>query len=212
MQPNQTVLAFDTSAAHCAAALLSGSRLLRSEMREMVKGQAEALMPMLESMLSDAGLSWKDLSALGVGIGPGNFTGIRIAVSAARGLALGLEIPAVGVSSMEALAEGHEGPCIALTDARRGAVYAQGFQGVALAAQHLTASEFTDLQHTFQTVPLIAAHPLDAPTRSPAMPIAEAIARIAERRAVPDLAPPAPLYLRPADAAPAKPAPALLDK
>ena len=88
------ILAFDTSAAHCAAALLlPDSLILRLE--PMEKGQAERLMPMLEDVLAEGGLAWSDLKALAVGTGPGNFTGIRIAVSAARGLALGLGIPAV---------------------------------------------------------------------------------------------------------------------
>ncbi|PJE34371.1 tRNA (adenosine(37)-N6)-threonylcarbamoyltransferase complex dimerization subunit type 1 TsaB, partial [Pseudooceanicola lipolyticus] len=89
MASDPTILAFDTSAAHCAAALLSGDRLLASHAEAMSRGQAERLLPLLEDMLDRAGLGWRDLDAIGVGTGPGNFTGIRIAVSAARGLALG---------------------------------------------------------------------------------------------------------------------------
>jgi tRNA threonylcarbamoyladenosine biosynthesis protein TsaB len=63
-------------------------------------------MPMLDAVLAEAGKDWRDLTALGVGVGPGNFTGIRLAVAAARGLALGLRIPAVGVSVFEARAHG----------------------------------------------------------------------------------------------------------
>jgi tRNA threonylcarbamoyl adenosine modification protein YeaZ len=96
------ILGFDTSAAHCAAALLCGDRVLVSRREEMTRGQAERLMPLLEECLSDAGFGWSDLTAIGVGIGPGNFTGIRIAVSAARGLALALDIPAVGVDGFDA--------------------------------------------------------------------------------------------------------------
>ena len=59
----------------------------------MARGQAERLVPMLEEMLAEAGLGWRDLDALGVCTGPGNFTGIRISVSAARGLALALDVP-----------------------------------------------------------------------------------------------------------------------
>ncbi|MEM8581090.1 MAG: tRNA (adenosine(37)-N6)-threonylcarbamoyltransferase complex dimerization subunit type 1 TsaB [Pseudomonadota bacterium] len=213
MQPDPTVLAFDTSAAHCAAALLSGDHVLRAETRKMAKGQAEALMPMLQEMLTDANVGWQDLTRLGVGIGPGNFTGIRISVSAARGLALGLNLPAVGVSTLEALAEGHQGPSIALCDARRSAVYAQGFNGIDLAPQQLSAEELHDLRAKHPDAPLIGSDMDDGvSTQAPKMPLAVAIARIAARSAKPNLKPPAPLYLRAADAAPAKLAATLLDK
>jgi len=82
MRAGPVLLAFDTSAAHCAAAVLAGDAI-RVERREpMARGQAERLMPLLEEVLAEAGLGWHDLDALAVGIGPGNFTGIRIAVSA----------------------------------------------------------------------------------------------------------------------------------
>jgi tRNA threonylcarbamoyladenosine biosynthesis protein TsaB len=69
----------------------------------MEKGQAEALMPFLEALLAEGGLTWADLGALAVGVGPGNFTGVRIAVSAVRGLGLGLGVPVYGVSSFQML-------------------------------------------------------------------------------------------------------------
>lgn len=72
----------------------------------MATGQAERLLRLIEEMLAAADVHWHDLSAIGVGTGPGNFTGIRIGVSAARGLALGLGIPAIGVSGFEALGDG----------------------------------------------------------------------------------------------------------
>ena len=87
------ILGFDTSAAHCAAALLCGEQCLAARHEDMTRGQAERLMPLLEDLLAEAGASWRDLARIGVGIGPGNFTGVRIAVSAARGLALSLKIP-----------------------------------------------------------------------------------------------------------------------
>ncbi|WP_444870364.1 tRNA (adenosine(37)-N6)-threonylcarbamoyltransferase complex dimerization subunit type 1 TsaB [Rhodobacter capsulatus] len=105
MRSEPLVLGFDTSAAHCAAALVRGGTVLATRAEDMAKGQAERLMPLLEELLAEAGLGWHDLDALGVGTGPGNFTGVRISVAAARGLALGLGIPAVGVSVFEALAQ-----------------------------------------------------------------------------------------------------------
>jgi tRNA threonylcarbamoyladenosine biosynthesis protein TsaB len=68
----------------------------------MARGQSERLVPMLEDLLAEGGVAWRDLDAIGVGIGPGNFTGIRIAVATARGLALGLRVPAVGVTGFDA--------------------------------------------------------------------------------------------------------------
>ena len=105
MLPDQgLVLGFDTSAAHCAAALLSRDRIIAHHAVKMARGQGEHLMGLLQDLLDSAGHNWRDLTALGVGIGPGNFTGIRISVAAARGLALSLRIPAIGVSSFEATA------------------------------------------------------------------------------------------------------------
>ena len=95
------ILAFDTSGPYCAAALLSGDTVITQTVEEMKKGQAERLMFLLEELLQLHGLAYADLDALAVGTGPGNFTGIRIGVSAARGLALGLGIPAYGVNGFE---------------------------------------------------------------------------------------------------------------
>jgi tRNA threonylcarbamoyladenosine biosynthesis protein TsaB len=119
------ILAFDTSAAHCAAALVSGERVIARRVEAMPKGQAERLLPMIEEMLAGAGLAWADLAALAVCTGPGNFTGTRIGVAAARGIALGLGVPAIGVTRMDlapagaALPEGPEPVTIARAAAAR---------------------------------------------------------------------------------------------
>lgn len=89
--PPPLLLAFDTSAAHCAAVLVRGGRILAARVEAMDRGQAERLLPLLEDLLSEAGFGWPDLDGLAVVTGPGNFTGLRIAVAAARGLALGLD-------------------------------------------------------------------------------------------------------------------------
>ena len=205
-----TLLSFDTSAAHCAAAVLSGDRITVSRFEPMEKGQAERLMPMLEEVLSDAGLGWRDLTALAVGVGPGNFTGIRIGVAAARGLALGLCIPAVGVTRLEALAHGLATPVMAVEDARRGAVYVQGFGMAPDRAMLMTVEEARAQAGVTAAVgsggALAGLHVL-----SPAMPLADAIARIAAARTGPQPRP-APFYLRHADAAPpADPPPVIID-
>ncbi|MFG6559524.1 tRNA (adenosine(37)-N6)-threonylcarbamoyltransferase complex dimerization subunit type 1 TsaB [Sulfitobacter sp. 1A15299] len=189
------ILAFDTSAAHCAAALLSGDRILASRTEPMTKGQAERIMVLCAELLSEAGLAYADLTALGVGVGPGNFTGIRIAVSAARGLALGLGIPAVGVDAFDALREGHDGPCGCAVDARRDQVFLQGFDNPAIS---------TPVLYDATALPAFTGPLIGAGGEPPAMPVAEAIARIAARRFASNPPRPAPLYLRPADAAPAR--------
>ena len=104
MRPDRTVLAFDTARKHCAAILVSGGEPAGQVIEIMERGQAERLFPMLEDLLESRRISWTELAAIGVGTGPGNFTGTRIAVSAARGLALALGIPAVGTNRFEAVA------------------------------------------------------------------------------------------------------------
>lgn len=194
------VLGFDTSAAHCAAALLSGDRLLAARSEEMGRGQAERLMPMLAEMLAAAGAGWADLAALGVGTGPGNFTGIRIAVAAARGLALALKIPAVGVTGFEARALGYEGPVRIAIEAPRGMVWLQRRDGAAGEAPELLPATETGAP----SAPLLWLSDL------PPAGMAANIARIARDRRHLALPRPAPLYLRPAEAAPMREAPPLL--
>lgn len=189
----QILLAFDTSAAHCAAAVLCGDRIVAHRFEPMEKGQAERLIPMLDAVLAQAGLGWRDLTALAVGTGPGNFTGVRIAVAAARGLALSLGIPAIGVTRLEALAHGLPRPLWVVEDARRGEVYAQRFD-ITDSAAHLTRLDALALDAP------VAGNAL--PDALPSLAIAEAIARVAAPRSRTPQPRPAPFYLRGADAAP----------
>lgn len=91
MPPNQFVLAFDTSAAHCAVSLFIDGKCFDQRIEPMNKGQAERLFPLCEEILNLAGINWQNLDAIGVCVGPGNFTGVRVGVSAARGLSLSLK-------------------------------------------------------------------------------------------------------------------------
>ena len=209
MASDPLVLGFDTSAAFCAAVLLSGDEVLAERYEEMAKGQAERLMVMLEEVLAEAGAGWRDLAALGVGIGPGNFTGVRISVSAARGLALGLGIPAVGVSTLEAMALGTERPVLCGIDARRDMFYAQLFNSGGQSAPVLCGLDCVPWPHQRAMGTVIGHRAAElaeisgSTFRQPIYPPAEAIARIAWRRMQDiDLPRPAPIYLRPADAAP----------
>ena len=181
-------LGFDTSAAHCAAALLSGERVLACRAEEMGRGQAERLMPLLEEVLAGGGARWCDLDRIGVGIGPGNFTGIRISVAAARGLALSLGIAAFGINTFEVIRAGMSSGTPAVP-APRGMVHVLGPGAVPVL---LPAAEVTD--------PVWPPFPAD---------LAQAIAILAQI-APADTPPPAPLYVRPADAAPARDAPPLI--
>ncbi|WP_298260642.1 tRNA (adenosine(37)-N6)-threonylcarbamoyltransferase complex dimerization subunit type 1 TsaB [uncultured Litoreibacter sp.] len=217
---DQLTLAFDTSAAHCAAALLLGDTIVATRVEDMAKGQAERLMPLLEEVLTEAGKNWSDLDRIGVGIGPGNFTGIRVSVSAARGLAVSLGVPAIGVSALEAMADAPSitGKTLAVIDARQNKAYSQLFDigGIALAPPTLSLLQdvsqspdggLTVVGHDSANLALrLGCHHVETTARA----AIEATARIASTRML-DGSRPAPLYLRPADAAPPRdPAPVIL--
>jgi len=211
------ILGFDTSAAHCAAALLCGDHLLATAHEDMKRGQAERLFPMLEDILAAGGVTWSDLSAIGVGIGPGNFTGIRLSVSAARGIALARSIPAVGVSSLDALAHGTQGPVLACLAAPRDHAYLAGYRtGHPLAPTLMSIAEIPmDIAEPGLTcigsAAGVVAERLGATIEPDQDTPAPAIARIAALRWQDTPPRPAPLYLKPADAAPSRDAaPALL--
>jgi tRNA A37 threonylcarbamoyladenosine modification protein TsaB len=189
------ILAFDTAAAHCAAVLVRGDRVLARAFEATERGHAERLLPMVEGLLADAGASWQEIGGIGVCTGPGNFTGLRVAVAAARGLALALGVPAVGVSRLEVL--GHRpGMTVASIDDKRG--------------------RFVQVFH--DGVP--EGPPAVDPVAMPAGPAVSGtdvpcdlvvLARIAAGR-LGEAPPPAPLYLRAADAMPPSEAPpAILD-
>ena len=195
MPSDPLVLAFDTSAAHCAAALLSGDRVLAQRHEEMGRGQAERLMPLLEEVLQEGGTTWSGLSAIGVAIGPGNFTGIRISVSAARGLSMGLGIPAVGVSLFETTASLGKSARTAVPAPRDHVYY---WDADTMAAPVLTA--------------LADATPVSLSTDHAILDHVICIARIAAVRLASGETPPppAPLYVKPADAAPARDLPPVI--
>ncbi len=163
-------------------------------------------MPLLEEVLAEAGIVWADLDAIGVGTGPGNFTGTRISVAAARGLALALGIPSDGVTVTEALADGRD--VIVCLLAPRGQVHLA--MGDDIRVCNVDAlPEGWDAPLTGPAAEMVAQATgrdvVDAPE------LAVSIARIAAARAALGRARPAPTYMRPADAAPASdPAPVLL--
>ena len=188
------LLAFDTAAAHCAAVLVRGERVLARREEAMARGHAERLLPMLEEMLAEARLGWPALGGIAVCTGPGNFTGLRVAVAAARGLAMALGVLAVGVSRFEMLADRNGITVVVIAD-KRGS-FRQAFRhGTALgppSADPLAPPE----------LPLGAVI-----VNGTGVPVdLVALARIAARR-LGSAPPPAPLYLSPADAMPPAEAP-----
>ncbi len=133
------ILALDTAASWCSVAVYNsdGDVVLADVSENIGKGHAEVLMTYVERAVTEAKLSISDMDRVAVNVGPGSFTGVRIGVSAARGFALALGIPAIGVTAFEALAaEIHianpENPVLVLLDAHRGEIYAQSFDAKGL--------------------------------------------------------------------------------
>jgi tRNA A37 threonylcarbamoyladenosine modification protein TsaB len=189
------ILAFDTAAAHCAAVLVRGDRVLARAFEATERGHAERLLPMIEGVLAEAGVPWQEIGGIGVCTGPGNFTGLRVAVAAARGLALALGVPAAGVSRLEVLGE-RPGLTVATIVDKRGRFVQVFRDGVAEAPPAVDPGATPD-------------GPVVDGTGMPCDLVV--LALIAARR-LGSAPPPAPLYLRPADAMPPSEAPpAILD-
>src|SRR5579871_252090 len=152
------ILAIDTALEACAAAVLdtTTSKVLASESQAMKRGHAEALMPLIARVMRDSGLQFAALDRIAVTSGPGSFTGLRVGLSAARGIALAADKPVVGITTLSAYAapvvsEAGEQPVISAIDARHDQVYFQAVSGdgsslirprVAPIADALAASRF----------------------------------------------------------------------
>jgi tRNA threonylcarbamoyl adenosine modification protein YeaZ len=212
------LLAIDCAASLCAACVYdagAGKELAR-EVRDLGKGHAEHLMDVIETALRGSGIGYRDLDAVAVSIGPGSFTGLRVGVSTARGLALALKIPAIGVTTLEALAaEGASAfpgrPVLAALDAGREEFHAALYDKM-LAKTYgpsvATLSELVDMAIAAEAVlvgtaaPRIAAaagRPFDTGPIAATADIAT-YARLASAKKPGEK--PKPLYLRGADAKP----------
>ena len=137
-----TLLAFELATEACSVALLRHGRLLfRHEVAP--RRHAELALPWAEALLAEAGLAKSQLDVLAVGVGPGAFTGVRLAISLVQGIALGLDRPVVPVSTLAALAEPFlaEGPVLAAIDARMGELYVGEFAADAGGSPRATAEE-----------------------------------------------------------------------
>jgi tRNA threonylcarbamoyladenosine biosynthesis protein TsaB len=133
------VLGIDTALEACSAAVLADGRILAARTEPMSRGHQERLAPLVAEVMAEAGLAFSAVDRVGVTIGPGSFTGLRVGLAFAKGLCLSLAVPCVGVGALEAVArtaEARAPDAMALTaaviDARRGQVYLQVFAREAL--------------------------------------------------------------------------------
>lgn len=203
------ILALDTCLTACSAAILDGGRVLAARSEAMPRGHQERLAPLVRELAAEAGVGFADLTRVGVTVGPGSFTGLRVGVAFAKGLGAALDIPVVGVGTLEAMAHGREGFVVAAIDARRNQLYLQLFgDGAALTPPDaLTAEDaaarIAEVYHGGQATlvgtgatlleGVIAGAAVDIPDG----PDPVAVARLA---AVAPIRPVRPLYLRAPDA------------
>ena len=125
------ILGLETSAKACSAAVTEAGTVLASAFQCTGLTHSRALMPMVEDMLRNAELTMEDIGAVAVAAGPGSFTGIRIGIAAAKGLAWARELPCAGVSTLSAMARGlahTDALIVCAMDARRSQVYNALFQ------------------------------------------------------------------------------------
>ena len=218
------ILAFDTALDACSAAVWEDGRVLAHASVAAARGHAEILFPMLGRILDEAGLTYGDIDRFAATVGPGSFTGVRVGLAAARGLALGRGKPAVGVTTLEAIAATAArdfalpvGARIAVAiDARRGELYVQIFDVAETALTPVTVPEIVahgDIPARF-TAPMIVVGSGGEIVKSatggrkgldcrpePARADPAVIAALAAALDVTaDQPPPSPLYLRAPDA------------
>ena len=129
--PALPILALDAAGPACSAALWRDGAIAAHRRRPMQRGHAEALMPLLMELLAAAGIGFAGLGQIAVGVGPGSFTGIRIALAAARGIGLAADLPVVGVDSFSAVAAALPQPprpgeaLLIVIDSKREALFGQ---------------------------------------------------------------------------------------
>lgn len=136
------VLAIDTAATACSVAAVGRLGQCAHESIAMDRGHAEALVPLIERVMGGAGIGFADLDLIAVTVGPGAFTGLRVGLATARGLALATGLPCIGVSTTLALAAACRaaGPfadnalIVSVMDSKRGDVYAEAFRSSPAAA------------------------------------------------------------------------------
>jgi tRNA threonylcarbamoyladenosine biosynthesis protein TsaB len=204
------LLVLDTIGPWCAAAVQTG-KAVHEDAREIGRGHAEQLAPMVEALLDKAGVKPGELARIGVNTGPGSFAGTRVGVAFARGLALATGAQAISLGNLDALArraDPHgEHTVMAVHDARRGeliwTVFTHGHAVTGLERGMVNDAlgvleAYGDIRLTGSGAALLGADPAHFDARPP---LAELLALTAEAPA--DAPKPAPLYARPPDAKPA---------
>ena len=218
------ILAIDTALDACAACVLDtdAARLIAQESQAMKRGHAEALMPLIGRVIREAGIAFAALDRIAVTTGPGSFTGLRVGLSAARGIGLAADKPVVGLSTLTAYAAPVVGqnaaqPVLSAIDARHDQVYFQVVSGdggslmrprVAPIEEALGAAQFGAVHLVGNAAKILADRwPADAspPFKVDPQPAPD-IAWLAWLGAAvsPDIAPARPYYLRAPDAKPQK--------
>jgi tRNA threonylcarbamoyl adenosine modification protein YeaZ len=216
------VLAIDTALAACSAAVLDTDKaaLLASETQAMTRGHAEALMPLIARVMAAAEMSFAALDKIAVTTGPGSFTGLRVGISAARGIALAAGKPALGLTTLSAfaaplVAAAGIDPILSAIDARHDQIYYQLVGGdgamlrrpaVAPLAEVLRVAQTSTPRLVGNAAQMLAERwPAEAPPpRQVETSPAPDIAWVAWLGAAADplKSPTRPLYLRPPDARP----------
>lgn len=205
------ILAMDTCLAACSVAILSDGRVLAWLSEPTERGHQEMLAPMTRDVMAIAGVRVHDIDRIGVTVGPGSFTGLRVGLAFAKGLALTLGRPCAGVGVLEALAHGADRNSVtaAAIDAGRGRVYLQLFaDGRAIAAADVLETtealarilEIASGREVTLVGPgagRLSGHLPTVSVSQAAAPDPRAVARLAARGAP---APLHPMYLRPPDA------------
>jgi tRNA threonylcarbamoyladenosine biosynthesis protein TsaB len=201
------ILSIDTCLGASSVAVLDGERVLASGSEPMTRGHQERIGGLARSIAAEAGVAFSDLTRIGVTVGPGSFTGLRVGLAFAKGLATALSIPCVGVNTLESLAYGTKGFAAAVIDARMSQVYIQVFaDGVSLMAPDAlglgeAAARLAELYSGGPATligsgaPLLADALSNASVLTPAAPDPVAVARLAAAKPAPTHSP-RPLYLR----------------
>lgn len=123
------VLAIDTALSACSVAIVRDGETLASRVEPMARGQAERLAPLVAELMTEAGITFEALDRIGVARGPGAFTGLRVGLAFARGLALARDIPCVGLSTLKILATSANQPRTIAAISVAGSLFVGAWEG-----------------------------------------------------------------------------------